>query len=289
MTAEGRRHGVADVTVVVPVRNAEHWIGECLESLAAAKPREIIVVDGLSTDATVALAQRHADRILSDRGEGLPAARRIGAEAAATDLVALVDADVVFPDGGLARLLDEYDEGGYQALQAGLESTSPGGYWGEALAFHHRTGRSRNWFGLVATIFDRATLLEHGFDERFSSGEDIDLRWRLRQAGCRIGVSAATMVEHRFGDDFEFAKGQWLADGAGLGRMVSSRGVRAAPLLGLPLAAGLRGIGLCVIRLRPRWIPYFLCFVAYNYVALLGVLARSLRRTLRGAAAQPGA
>ena len=284
-----RRYALSDVTVVVPVRNAEHWIGGCLESVAAGRPREIIVVDGLSTDRTVEIARRHANRVLSDRGDGLPAARRIGAEAAATDLVALVDADVVFPPGALERLLEEYVDGGYAALQAGLESTSDGGYWGEALAFHHRTGRSRNWFGLVATIFDRATLLEHGFDERFSSGEDIDLRWRLRQAGCRIGVSNETMVEHRFGDDFEFAKGQWLADGAGLGRMVASRGASAAPLVGLPLAAGVRGIGVCLLRMRPRWIPYFLLFVVYNYVALIGVLARSLRRPARSTPVEAGA
>jgi hypothetical protein len=143
--------------------------------------------------------------------------------------------------------------------------------------FHHRSGRSRQWFGLVATIFDRASLLEHDFDERFTSGEDIDLRWRLREAGCRVGVSDTTLVEHRFGDDFEFAKGQWLADGAGLGRMVASRGVPAAPLLGLPLAASLRGIGLSLLRAQPQWALYFVLFMVYNYVALVKALARPMR------------
>lgn len=82
----------------------------------------------------------------------------------------------------------------------------------------------------MATLFDRKALLEHGFDARFLSGEDIELRWRLQRAGARIGVSERTIVEHRFEDDsYDFAKGQWLADGHGLGRMVVKHGARGAP------------------------------------------------------------
>ena len=267
-----------DLSVVVPVRNAEHLIDRCLASIAESRPREILVVDGLSTDRTLEIARRHPVRILSDEGRGLPAARLIGAEAAGSSRVALIDADVVLHDGALERLLDEFEEGGYTALQAGLRSVSGPGYWGRALVRHHRSGRSRHWFGLVATIFERQALLDHGFDERFLSGEDIDLRWRLRRAGAKLGVSRATVVDHRFGDTFDFARGQWLADGHGLGRMVAAHGLRAAPLLGLPLAAALRGIVLSVLRLEPRWIPYYACFLAYNYAGLGRELGRLLRR-----------
>ncbi len=65
--------------------------------------------------------------------------------------------------------------------------TSPG----RALAHHHRTGRSRRWFGVVATVFRRDDLLAAGFDSRFVSGEDIDLRWRWPRPGAahrRVGV-----------------------------------------------------------------------------------------------------
>jgi len=257
-----------DVSVIVPVRNAEHLIDECLSSIVRSQPREIIVVDGLSTDRTVEIARSHGARVLSDDGKGLPAARLLGAEAAVSRRVALIDADVVLGDGDLERLLEEHRAGGYTALQAGLRSVSGNGYWGRALVHHHRTGRSKNWFGLVATIFERETLLRHGFDRRFLSGEDIDLRWRLQRSGATIGVSRATVVQHRFGDTWEFAKGQWLADGHGSGRMVSAHGVRAKLLLALPLAAGLRGVLLSLARLQPQWIPYFFCFTAYNYVGL---------------------
>ncbi|TML77479.1 MAG: glycosyltransferase family 2 protein, partial [Actinobacteria bacterium] len=165
-----------DVSVVVPVRNAEAMLQECLASIEAQTPREIIVVDGNSTDGTLEIARRHGATILSDGGRGLPAARMLGARAASGRFVALVDADVVLRPGSLARLCDELVEGGLDAIQAGLESVSGPGYWGQALAHHHRSGRSKHWFGLVATVLERETLLSFGFDPRFSSGEDIELR-----------------------------------------------------------------------------------------------------------------
>lgn len=264
--------GLADITVVVPVRNAGAMLEGCLRSVVRQRPAEVIVVDGLSTDDSVEIARRHGARILSDEGLGLPAARSIGARASTTARVALVDADVVLPDGSLAALREEFEAGGYTALQAGLESEAGPGYWGQALARHHRTGRSRYWFGLVATIFDRDALLAHGFDAAFESGEDIELRWRLERAGARAGVSRQVIVRHRFGDTFEFAQGQFRADGKGLARMVRKHGLRGAWLVLLPGAAGVRGALLSVVDRQPRWIPYYAVFAVANYRAMLGEL-----------------
>jgi glycosyltransferase involved in cell wall biosynthesis len=270
---------VLDVSIVIPTRNADRLIEDCLTSVLASDPREVIVVDGMSSDRTLEIVRRHPVRVLTDEGRGLPAARLIGAEAATGERVVLLDADVVLPAGALSALLKEFEDGRYTALQAGLASVSGPGYWGQALVNHHRNGRSRHWFGLVATIFERAALLQHGFDPRFLSGEDIDLRWRLQQAGAQIGVSTRTVVEHRFaGDDFEFAKGQWLADGHGLGRMFGKHGLRSLVLLGLPFAAAVRGAVLCIGRLQPRWIPYYGAFLLFNYIGMLAELGDLWKR-----------
>ena len=261
-----------DISVVIPVRNAERLLEACLASVIAARPREIVIVDGNSTDGTLDIARRlGVTTILSDEGRGLPAARMLGARTATSSRVLLLDADVVLPEGSLASLLAEFDEEGYTALQAGLHSVGDGEYWGEALAYHHRTGRSKHWFGLVATIFDREALLEHGFDSRFVSGEDIELRWRLQQAGARIGVSQRTIVTHRFESGFRFALDQWLMDGNGLRRMVTKHGLRGVKLVAMPLAGALRGIALAVARRQPRWVPYFVCYGIGNYAGMLGV------------------
>jgi hypothetical protein len=56
--------------------------------------------------------------------------------------------------------------------------------------------------------------------------------------------------------------------------MIGKHGWRAAPLLGLPLAASLRGIVLSLVRAEPVWVPYYLCFLVFNYWGLLGELPR---------------
>src|SRR5689334_13496980 len=257
---------LADVTVVIPARNAERLLPACMKSALRERPRAVIVVDGESTDRTIEIARERGAMVISDKGQGLPVARKLGAELAETPYVALVDADVVLPQGALHRLREEFEEEGYKALQAGLLSVGGPGYWGRALAQHHRWGRSKNWFGLAATMFERSTLLRVGFDRQFVSGEDIDLRWRLQREGANIGVSKRTVVTHRFGDDsFAFARMQFVMDGRGLGKMVCKHGWRATPLLAVPFTAAGRGIYLSLARLQPQWIPYYVCFAVVNY------------------------
>lgn len=258
-----------EVSVVVPARNAAHWLDECLTAIERGEPAEVIVVDGCSTDDTVAIARRHGARVLSDEGRGLSIARALGAQAATRERVAFVDTDVVLGDGALAALLDEFEEGGYTGLQAGLYSVGGPGYWGSALAHHHRTGRSVRWFGLVATIFRRSVLLDAGFDERMRSGEDIELRRRLSRAGARLGVSERTVVLHRFADGFPFARDQWLADGGGLAGTLRREGWRAAALVALPALAAARGIALSLVRRELKWIAYYGCYMVFNYAGMV--------------------
>jgi glycosyltransferase involved in cell wall biosynthesis len=273
-----------DVSVIVPVRNAEHFVDECLAAIVRAAPCEIIVVDGCSTDHTLEIARRYPVKVLSDDRRGVAAARMMGAQAATSAQIALMDVDIILPDGALAQLLDEYKRDQYAALQAGLHSVAGPGYWGQALVYHHNHGRSKNWPGVMATIMDREMLLRHGFDLSFKSGEDIELRWRLQRAQVKLGVSRRTIVEHRFEDTYDCARGQFTADGYGLGRMVHKYGWRAAPLLGIPLAGCVRGSLLCLMHGQPKWIPYYLTYLAYNYSSMVrGLFERnkqpiSLRR-----------
>jgi hypothetical protein len=50
-------------------------------------------------------------------------------------------------------------------------------------------------------------------------------------------------------------------------------------LLALPAAAGLRGIALSLARLRLKWIPYYLTFILFNYVAMFQEMGSALRRS----------
>jgi glycosyltransferase involved in cell wall biosynthesis len=272
-----------DLSVIIPVRNGELFIDDCLASIVRSQPREIIVVDGNSTDRTLEIAQRYPVQILANGDRGVAAARMLGVRAAASDAVALIDVDIVLPDGALARLFEEFRAGGYTALQAGLHSEAGPGYWGQALVFHHNNGRSKHWPGLMATVFRRDALLAHELDASFASGEDIELRWRLRRAGAKLGVSRQTIVTHRFDDTFACARGQFDDDGRGLARMVLKYGWRAGMLMGIPAAGAVRGGGLSLARRQPRWVPYYLTYAILNYTAMFGTFADRLKqRTASG-------
>jgi glycosyltransferase involved in cell wall biosynthesis/O-antigen/teichoic acid export membrane protein len=268
------------VSVVVPARNAAAWLGECLESIRSQHPHEMIVVDGCSTDETAAIARDCGATVISDEGRGLPAARMLGARTATGEVVALIDADVVLPSTSLPRLLTEFESGGYDGLQFGLASEADGpGYWGAALAWHHNHSRVRKWFGVSATLMRRDVLLDVGFDDDFRSGEDVELRIRLEQAGYRLGVSDSVVVRHRFDDTFDYARDQWLQDGAGMARTVRKHTGRAGWLVMLPLLATVRGVGLSLVR-APRFLPYWMGFLLYNYRAMAGELLRPAHKPI---------
>lgn len=268
------------VSVVVPARNAAAWLGECLESIRSQHPHEMIVVDGCSTDDTAAIARDCGATVISDEGRGLPAARMLGARTATGEVVALIDADVVLPSTSLPRLLTEFESGGYDGLQFGLASEADGpGYWGAALAWHHNHSRVRKWFGVSATLMRRDVLLDVGFDDDFRSGEDVELRIRLEQAGYRLGVSDSVVVRHRFDDTFDYARDQWLQDGAGMARTVRKHTGRAGWLVMLPLLATVRGVGLSLVR-APRFLPYWMGFLLYNYRAMAGELLRPAHKPI---------
>ncbi len=267
------------ISVIVPVRNAAHMVEGCLDAIFRANPHQVIVVDGCSTDGTLEIVQKYPVQVLSDEGRGVPAARKLGIDAATSDVVMLIDVDIVFGDGGLEALYQEFLGEGYDGLQAGLVSVAGDGYWGQALSTHHNRGRSKNWPGVMCTLFKREVLLENPFDERFISGEDIELRWRLKKAGLKLGVSTRTKVQHRFDDTYEFARDQFLADGRGLGRMISKYGWRAGLLLAIPTAGAVRGVLLSLLHFEPKWIPYYLAYFVFNYASMPGGLRERLSKS----------
>ena len=261
-------NGAPRISAVVPARNAEDWIESCLCAIRANHPAEVILVDGGSTDRTVELARPWVDKVIDDGGTGVAAARMLGVASASQPWVALIDADVVLPPNALRDLDRERRDRHLVALQAGLHSVGAGDYWSRSLADHHNQGQSKQWFGVCASLMSRDVLLANPLDSDLRSGEDIDLRIRLMTAGFPVGVSESMIGKHRFANGFGFAGKQWLADGAGLGRMVRKHG-RSALVNAMIIPFGAAALGL--VRgarqaLRP-W-PYFAGFAIGNYIGL---------------------
>ena len=116
------------VSVVLCARNEVKRIRKSLQSIIAANPDEIIVVDGNSDDETVAIAKEFTDNVIVSKAGSLTADRQVGIDACKYELIAMIDADHrILPDTlqGLYLDLCEFDLDVVQA-DLGIEDT---GFW----------------------------------------------------------------------------------------------------------------------------------------------------------------
>lgn len=86
-----------NISFIVPAYNEEAYLADCLKSIARSAEgheHEIIVVDNMSTDATVLLAKQFPDvRVLQESKRSIAAVRQRGLASAVGDIIASVDAD----------------------------------------------------------------------------------------------------------------------------------------------------------------------------------------------------
>ncbi len=105
-------HLTMSISVVIPTMNEEQNIGWVLERLDPIVD-EVIVVDGLSTDKTVAMARtvRPDVVIIEHRVRGKGEAVRAGLAAATGDLVVMLDADGSMDPAEIPQFVEALAEG----------------------------------------------------------------------------------------------------------------------------------------------------------------------------------
>ncbi|MGB3770978.1 MAG: mycofactocin biosynthesis glycosyltransferase MftF [Rhodococcus sp. (in: high G+C Gram-positive bacteria)] len=202
----------ADVTVVVPVRNNHEGVLRLLRALRGL--RVVIVDDGSSVPirlpdsgaadlcATVTVMRHEVSR-------GPSAARNTGLAAAETDFVAFLDSDVVPKRGWLEVVLSHFSDPSVGLVAPRIVALEPEG---GALARYERARSSLDLGRREAPVFAggpvsyvpsaaivvrrRAVLDCKGFDEGMHVAEDVDLCWRLQDAGWRLRYEPVARVAH---------------------------------------------------------------------------------------------
>ena len=111
------------ISVIVPYKNAEPWIGRCISSLSRQKdPAEFLLIDDASTDGSKAIVRSYAEkdpRIImldNERAPGGSGARNTGLDHVTGGWVTFLDADDEMRSGGV-RTLDRITEVGASAYQ----------------------------------------------------------------------------------------------------------------------------------------------------------------------------
>ena len=250
-----------NLSIVVCAKNSEKTIRECLQSVERSAPAEIIVIDGNSTDSTVRIAQEFTKKIFSDEGKGIGYARQLGAQQATAEYVSYVDSDVILPEGSLATMLEEMQEGGYLGIHAQVVSSENRSYWEWAEDQHFRMMFNREGerkaLGAIAVIYKKDTMLKYGFDTRFDfygAPEDADLSYRLREDGHKLGVSSAFVYHQHRSDARSFIK-QRISYGKG-NALFSWRHKSILHLFG-PVLMLPFGVLVCFRKKNPKMLPYY--------------------------------
>jgi glycosyltransferase involved in cell wall biosynthesis len=177
------------VTVVLPCLNEE----ESLPAVLAAIPAgyRALVVDNNSTDDTAAVASRRGARVVVEPRAGYGAAVHAGVVAAATPIVAVIDADGSMDPGDLPRLVAELDRGA--DLVIGRRRPVPGLRWPwvarvgtVVMSWRLRTRHGLQVYDIAPMrVARRDALLDLGVVDR-RSGYPLELLVRAAAAGWRV-------------------------------------------------------------------------------------------------------
>ena len=198
------------VSVIIPCRNEENFIGKVLENLLDQEyPRtgmEIIVVDGESDDNTTEVIQDYVQRYdhiryVNNPDKVVPHAMNIGIRHARGNVIMRVDAHSEYPKNYVSRLTKELDRlnadnvGGIWDTQPGANtliaeaiaaaSSSPFGIGNAEYRFKQTEAKKVNTvpYGCYRrSVFERIGM----YDQDLIRNQDDELNARLINAGGSI-------------------------------------------------------------------------------------------------------
>ncbi len=280
----GASLGTSDVTVVVPVRDRTAQLDRLLGAL---EDLHCIVVDDASVDAggTKEVAERHGAHLVRLRTNvGPSGARNAGLAHVDSALVAFVDSDCAPDEGWLGPLLGHFDDPLVAAVAPRIVRRHGQGRDGRGPALPRssldrgvapglvRSG-SRIPFVPSAALLVRVDAVDGPdlFDPALRGGEDVDLVWRLDEAGWDVRYEPSSTVAH----EGPVSLGAFLARRAFYGTTAAPLSRRhGSALAPLHLSGWSLAVWTCVVARRP--------VLALTVLAVsIGILARRLRGLVR--------
>ncbi len=197
------------VAVIIPAWNAEHTLDQCLCSLKVqtCTADEIIVIDDGSSDGTAVIASSYKVRILNTGGRrGPAAARNMGAEAASSDVLLFLDADVIIPEDLLEKIMKHFSDDSVWAVQTLYTPVCPASgsvsryqnfyYWYSLNRIPRGTTAA---FATYCAAIKRAEFLHiGGFNVRIPEPtvEDEELGYTIADSGGKIVLDKELLVTH---------------------------------------------------------------------------------------------
>jgi mycofactocin system glycosyltransferase len=205
------------VSAVIPVLDRPDALAACLASLRRTDEGEalpVVVVDDGSGDpaAIEEVCARFGARVVVRESNGGPAAaRNDGIASVDTELVAFLDSDCTIRGEWLARLLPLFDDPAIGAVAPRIRPV--GGDQGRSSVLARFADRHSDLdmggresevgpqrpvrYVPAAALVVRRSALSDAFDASLRVGEDVDLVWRLGDAGWSVRYLPEVEIAHR--------------------------------------------------------------------------------------------
>ena len=205
------------VTVIIPARNAERELGDCLRRVLEqdypSERMEVLIAEGRSADGTRALAEQaanaHSRVRLIDNPTGLiPQGLNRAIAQAWGEVIVRVDAHARIARDYLRQCVRILYETGAGNVGGPVRPVGEG-YWGAAIAAAYGSWFGRgggklhdpSYRGEVDTVylgcFPKPVLEElGGFDESLSKNQDIELNHRLIESGHKVFLDPEIRSEY---------------------------------------------------------------------------------------------
>jgi glycosyltransferase involved in cell wall biosynthesis len=179
---------------VIPAYNEERYLTQTLASLQNQdfSNFEIIVVDNNSTDSTAAIARSWGARVISQPQPGVAKTRQAGFYAARGTIIVTTDADTIFPEDWLSRIVYLFKIHPEAVAVGGLYNLYSGSLFAR-LFFRYIAfwfwkidrWRMGNWSLPGCNLAVRATSFYKigGFNTYLNVMEDAELCQRLKHIG----------------------------------------------------------------------------------------------------------
>jgi succinoglycan biosynthesis protein ExoA len=271
------------VSVVVPCRNEEQYVGGVLDAIRAqdCAVAEVVVVDGGSTDATAEIVREYASRhpgfklrVVSAYGANISAALNTGISASTAEIIVRMDSHSRPAPDYVRRAVDALRETN-AAVVGGIWRVSPGAPTlmarAIARAVAHPVGAGDAAYRLnrgrvpsrreVDTVPFGCFRRSHwqqvgGFNEDLLVNEDYEFNYRTRQKGGRIVLDNLVQCEYFARPSLRALARQYFRYGWWKARMLrrhprSIRIRQAIPALFVPGWVVVAVTALVVPALRP--------------------------------------
>lgn len=197
------------VSVIVPAYNEGVVLGDCIGSiLNSGYPRlEVIVVNDGSTDNTEEMMERFSDRAITITKEngGKGSALNAGIERASGEILMFVDADGIFTEDTIPNMLAGFRNKNVGAVCGNDQPVNTHNVLTRILTLmtHTGTGLARRGLALLGMLpivagnsgaFRASAIRAVGGFRDDTLGEDLELTWRIQEAGYEVEFAPDAIV-----------------------------------------------------------------------------------------------